>query len=157
MTAPVVDPYREPACRWCPGNRGIEYATTPGMLVRAVAAGRVTFAGSVAGIRYVVVEHANGWRVTYGNLRELTVERGALVVRRAVVGATTSRLHLGLRDVGGYRDPTPYLGRLVYRPRLVPVDGSAGPPPGTPTLRCHGSGWQVPNRGVSEESAGRNR
>ena len=27
VPAPVVDPFREPACRWCRGNRGIDYGT----------------------------------------------------------------------------------------------------------------------------------
>ena len=31
VSAPVIDPYREPACRWCPGNRGLEYGTRAGM------------------------------------------------------------------------------------------------------------------------------
>ena len=35
----------------------------------AVASGEVTFSGTVAGTRYVVVRHADGLRVTYGNLR----------------------------------------------------------------------------------------
>ena len=67
---PVVDPFRAPACAWCPGNRGLEYAPPPGPPVRAVAAGVVTFTGVVAGTRYVVVDHARrlarrptaGWR-----------------------------------------------------------------------------------------------
>src|SRR5262245_2865597 len=60
VRAPVIDPFRTPGCRWCAGNRGIEYGTTPGTLVRASAAGTVTFAGVVAGTRYVVVLHPSG-------------------------------------------------------------------------------------------------
>jgi murein DD-endopeptidase MepM/ murein hydrolase activator NlpD len=141
VVAPILDPYREPACPWCPGNRGIEYATRPGAAVRAVAAGRVTFVGSVVGTRYVVVEHANGWRATYGALRQVTVQHGGAVVSGSVVGTTTSRFHFGLRDRDGYRDPTPHLGRWVHRSRLVPTDGSAGPPPGQPRLRCASPQW----------------
>ena len=37
----VVDPFRMPACTWCPGNRGIEYEVAPGTAVRSVAAGTV--------------------------------------------------------------------------------------------------------------------
>ena len=30
VAAPVVDPFREPPCAWCPGNRGIEYGPPAG-------------------------------------------------------------------------------------------------------------------------------
>ena len=30
VTAPMVDPYRPPACPWCPGNRGLTFGTSPG-------------------------------------------------------------------------------------------------------------------------------
>jgi murein DD-endopeptidase MepM/ murein hydrolase activator NlpD len=137
VAAPVVDPYREPACRWCPGNRGIEYGTRPGAVVRAVAAGRVEFAGAVAGRRYVVVRHVDGWRATYGGLSAILVERGDVVLSRSIVGRAGDTVHFGLRDGDGYRDPGPFLGRLVYRPRLVPTDGSPGAPAGAPVLRCN--------------------
>lgn len=136
VDAPVVDPFREPACRWCPGNRGVEYGTPPGTAVRAVATGRVTFAGVVAGTAYVVVRHADDLRVTYGNLAAARVRRDAIVVRGTVVGVTAGRLHFGVRAGDRYLDPSPFLGRLSYRPRLVPSDGSPGAPTGPPRLRC---------------------
>lgn len=140
VSAPVVDPYREPACRWCPGNRGLEYDTRVGAPVRAVAAGDVTFAGTVAGRRYVVVEHHGGWRTTYGDLVARMVERGDRVVARSIVGIADTTFHFGLRDRLGYRDPAPFLGRLTSPPRLVPLDGSAGAPPGRARLRCASTG-----------------
>ena len=51
-------PFRAPACAYCPGNRGLEYDAAVGSPVRAAAAGTVTFAGVVAGVRYVVVAPA---------------------------------------------------------------------------------------------------
>ena len=67
VVAPVVDPFRDPGCAWCPGNRGLTYGVATGTVVRAAAAGSVTFSGRVAGTRYVVVEHAaGGLRATYG-------------------------------------------------------------------------------------------
>lgn len=149
VEAPVVDPYRPPACPWCPGNRGISYGTAPGAVVRAVAAGRVTFAGDVAGTVYVVVQLANGWRVTYGNLTSPAVAAGDAVVVGMVVGRTAGAFHFGLRERAGsghgsgdpsgenvYLDPTPYLGVWRYRARLIPLDGSAGGVPPAPVLRC---------------------
>lgn len=140
VSAPVIDPYREPACRWCPGNRGLEYDTRAGMPVRSVAAGHVTFAGSVAGRRYVVVAHTGGFRTTYGDLVTLRVERGDVVAARTIVGNTGTTLHFGVRDGDGYRDPAPLLGRLGFLPRLVPLDGSPGAPPGPARLTCESRG-----------------
>lgn len=139
-TAAVSDPYREPACTWCPGNRGITYATPPGTSIRAIAAGTVTFAGVVAGTGYVVVELANGWRLTYGNLGQREVAVGDPVVTGSLLGSTADELHLGLRDVddGGpdrYLDPTPHLGEWRFAVRLIPLHGEPRPAP-PPNLSC---------------------
>jgi murein DD-endopeptidase MepM/ murein hydrolase activator NlpD len=139
VSAPVADPFRAPACPWCPGNRGIEYRTRPGTQVRAVAAGRVTFAGSVAGERYVVVRHADGRRATYGNLASIAVSEGDAVVARSIVGTASPATHFGLRRGDTYVDPTPYLGRPVTVTRLIPLDGSVAAPPGPTRWRCAAS------------------
>ena len=136
VVADVADPFRLPACVWCPGNRGIEYATDPGTPVRAVAAGTVSFAGAVAGVRHVVVRLADGHRVTYGGLDRVLVDIGDVVVARQVVGTTERHLHLGLRDGDRYVDPTPLLGRLRGRARLVPLDGGPARPAPPPLLHC---------------------
>lgn len=136
VDAPVVDPFREPACRWCPGNRGIEYGTRPGAPVRAVAAGTVDFAGVVAGTGYVVIRHGDGRRATYGGLADRRVSRGDVVVAGTVVGKAAGPVHFGLRDGEVYVDPAPLLGRLVGRPRLVPVDGRRANLAPPPRLRC---------------------
>ena len=132
----VVDPFRAPACRWCAGNRGIEYRVAPGSPVRAVAGGEVTFAGRVASRLYVVVRHADGRRATYGLLADRTVSRGQRVVRNQLVGSTSEAFHFGLRHDDEYVDPAPFLGELRGRPRLVPVDGSAARRVPPPVLRC---------------------
>jgi murein DD-endopeptidase MepM/ murein hydrolase activator NlpD len=124
VTGQIIDHFRAPACRYCPGNRGIEYRTSTSGVVRSVAAGRVVFSGLVARTRYVVIEHANGWKVTYGRLSESQVRRGSNVARGAVLGRVEGRFYLGLRTNGMYRDPESYLGNLVGRARLVPIDGT---------------------------------
>lgn len=138
VEAPVSDPYRPPDCRWCPGNRGIEYATPPGVAVVAVATGRVTFARAVAGTGYVVVRHGDGRRVTYGNVVAGAIDAGDLVIRGMSVGTTAGRLHFGLRLGDRYVDPAPFLGRPVFSPRLIPSNGSPAAPGRPPRLRCSG-------------------
>lgn len=161
VDAAVSDPYRPPACPWCPGNRGIEYATSPGDPVRAAAAGTVTFAGPVAGVRYVVVEIAGGWRLTYGNVDDPRVAPGDRVVAGMTVGRAAGPFHLGLRDRAdagsdAYLDPTPYLGAWRHRVRLIPTDASAPRPAPAPTLVCPSSGPAAAARPVSAGAGGDN-
>jgi murein DD-endopeptidase MepM/ murein hydrolase activator NlpD len=138
VQAPIADPFREPACPWCSGNRGIEYRVRSNTQVRAVATGRVSFAGTIAGTTYLVVNHADGVRATYGNLDQARFERGDLVVRRTVVGEATGSFHFGLRDGARYVDPARFIGRFVYRARLLPTSADSPAQPPTPTLRCRG-------------------
>jgi murein DD-endopeptidase MepM/ murein hydrolase activator NlpD len=111
--------------------------------VRAVAAGRVAFAGPVAGTVYVVVELANGWRITYGNLADLTIGRGDAVAAGVLLGHTAGNFHFGLRSDAGadvYLDPTPHLGVWRHRVRLIPADGTPAAPAPEPTLHCPAPG-----------------
>lgn len=151
VAAAVIDPFRAPACPWCPGNRGLSFGTSPGVAVSAVAAGQVTFAGRVAGVVYVVVELADGRRVTYGNLAEPAVEVGDRAVAGMMLGRTAGVFHFGLRapkdPAGGadtYLDPTALLGTWRYRLRLIPVGGPAPPAP-PPTLQCGSSPGATPD------------
>jgi len=140
VTAPVVDPFRAPACEWCPGNRGLQYGAPPGAVVRAAAAGVVSFAGVVAGTRYVIVDHAvGGLRATYGGLATSELAGGDVVAAGAVIGRVGDHgLHFGLRRGEAYLDPAPVLGRLVERSRLVPTDGTPRRPAPPARLRCAG-------------------
>ncbi len=132
----LLQPFDPPACTYCSGSRGIVLAATDHEPVLAVAAGTVTFAGSVAGTAYVVVEHADAVRVTYGRLVAVAVRVGQTVVPGTTIGAASDELYLGLRDPDDQPlDPTPLLGRWRARPRLVPIDGSPRRPAVT-TLRC---------------------
>jgi len=132
----LIDRFREPPCPYCAGNRGLEYRVGGRAAVSAVAAGEVTWVGQVAGVRYVVVGLANGWQLTYGRLASTPLRRGDRVVSGSIVGRAERGFYFGLRVDGRYRDPEPYLGRLVGRPRLIPVDGAAARPAPPPRLRC---------------------
>ena len=39
----VADAFRAPACRWCPGHRGLQFRVVPGHAVRAVSTGTVSY------------------------------------------------------------------------------------------------------------------
>jgi murein DD-endopeptidase MepM/ murein hydrolase activator NlpD len=129
VDAPIVERFRPPPCTWCPGNRGIDYATSPGTAVRASAPGVVSFSGSVAGDRFVVVAHPDGLRTTYGFLATIAVEAGARVGQGQVVGTAAASLHFGVRRGDVYLDPELLFARRRLAPRLVPLDGRR-PPPG---------------------------
>ena len=140
INSPVADPFRAPACAYCPGNRGLEYEPPPGSRVVAATAGVVTFSGVVAGVRYVVVAQPDGRTATYGRLATASIRAGAGVAMGDVVGTTTDHFFFGLRTGDQYIDPAPFLGVLRYRPRLVPVDGSAPRRVPPPTMVCAASG-----------------
>ena len=134
--APVLDPFRQPACTWCPGNRGLEYGTAPGTVARAAGSGRVSFAGVVAGTRYVVVEHPSGLRTTYGRLASISVVSGTSVTAGTPVGVTAGRLFFGVRRGDVYLDPAGYLLQLVRRARLVPTNGGPRLPAKSVVVSC---------------------
>ena len=140
VEAPVVDAFRPPACTWCAGNRGLKYATPPGVAVRAVATGVVSYSGTVAGTGYVVVRHADAIRATYGSVTVGRFSIGDRIVAGMVIADTTGILHFGLRRGVDYLDPAPFIGQLIHRARLVPTDGAASRPIGPARLRCVGSG-----------------
>jgi len=55
VDAPISDPFRPPSNPYGAGNRGLEYATERGTPVAVAADGTVTFAGVVAGKRWVTI------------------------------------------------------------------------------------------------------
>lgn len=102
---PVVDGFRTPACTWCAGNRGIDYAAETGSAVASVVGGTVTYAGRVAGTGYVVVRSARGVLVTHGGLVTISARRGDSVRAGDVVGGAGEGLYIGVRVGGAYVDP----------------------------------------------------
>jgi murein DD-endopeptidase MepM/ murein hydrolase activator NlpD len=118
VVAPVTDPFRAPASTYGAGNRGIEYATRPGVPVGAIGAGTVVFAGPVARRLSVTVLHRDGLRSSYSYLATITVIVGSSVVAGQTIGTAGPRLHLGVRRGDRYLDPASLFRR--GRPRLVP-------------------------------------
>ncbi len=126
VDAPVSDPFRPPSRPYGPGNRGLEYATAAGTPVHAVADGRVTFAGSVAGSLHVTVRHADGVRTTYSFLARIDVVLGQQVRQGALVGATAGALHFGARRGDAYFDPASLFVDALPRVHLMPFDEPPG-------------------------------
>ena len=126
-----------PDTEYAAGHRGIDLPGRAGEPVRAVARGRVTFAGSVAGVGVVTVDHGRE-RSTYQPV-DRSVKRGDTVEAGDVLGRLVGRgshcatacLHLGRLESESYLDP---LDRLASEShvRLVDPDGPVPAPPSGP-------------------------
>ena len=121
VEGPVIDGFRPPARPWLPGNRGYEYATSPGQVVVAAADGKVLFAGTVARTRHVTLLHADGLRTSYSYLASIEVSRGQQVLAGTTLGRAAYTFHFGVRDSEGtYLDPGHLIGSdEVLRARLA--------------------------------------
>jgi len=138
---PVLRGWEPPATAYGRGHRGVDLAAAPGAPVRAVAAGRVSFAGRVAGRGVVSVELAGTGdpplRTTYEPVRA-SVAEGDEVTAGDTVGTveptgshcTTPCVHWGLLRADTYLDPLTLLPPwLLHRdpPRLLPVLSAPAP------------------------------
>lgn len=129
----VSRPYDPPTSRYGAGHRGVDLAATPGATVRAAGAGRVSYAGLLAGRGVVVVSHGE-LRTTYEPVTASVVV-GQSVAMGAVLGRLQAGhlgcdgpacLHWGLRRGEAYLDPV----RLVRGGplRLLPLAPAAPRP-----------------------------
>ncbi|WP_328978500.1 M23 family metallopeptidase [Streptomyces canus] len=130
----VLRGWEPPATVYGRGHRGVDLAAPPGSPVRAVAAGRVSFAGRVAGRGVISVElTGTDLRTTYEPVTA-SVEQGAEVAAGEVVGTVeptgshcaTACVHWGLRRGEAYLDPLSLLPPWLLRrgpSRLLPVLG----------------------------------
>lgn len=123
----VVHRFAPPPRRWMPGHRGVDLAGRAGQPVLAVAAGRISFAGRVAGRGVVVVDHGPT-RTTYEPVHA-EVDVGAAVSAGARLGLLAPAgghcgavpcLHLGWRRGEEYLDPLDLLGGGPRPVRLLP-------------------------------------
>ncbi|MDX2594961.1 MULTISPECIES: M23 family metallopeptidase [Streptomyces] len=126
--------WEPPATVYGPGHRGVDLGAAPGAPVRAVAAGRVSFAGRVAGRGVVSVElTGTDLRTTYEPVRA-SVRKGDVVRAGEVVGTVetpaphcpTTCVHWGLLRGETYLNPLSLLPPWLLRngpSRLLPVLG----------------------------------
>lgn len=133
----VAERFAAPDVRWGPGHRGVDLYGVPGQPVRASMAGTIAFAGTVAGVASVSIDHPDGTRTTHQPVAPGVVA-GAEVSAGDVIGvllptgshcAPLTCLHWGWRTGSGsglvYLDPL----RLVALPRvrLLPLTPAGGP------------------------------
>ncbi|GBL20779.1 hypothetical protein EMGBS4_08390 [Acidimicrobiaceae bacterium] len=121
--ATISDPFRQPRCDRCAGNRGIDYATQPGTPIVAGASGIVSYFGVVANKKYLVIRTAAGRRLTYGSISTSDLRIGDFVVAGQIIATTTTTLYFGVRESRGgnsagaiatsdiYVDPAKYLAQ----------------------------------------------
>lgn len=147
---PVVRGFDPPTDRWGAGHRGVDLLGSPGAAVRATLAGRVTFAGRLAGRGVVVVDHGPT-RTTYEPVSALahvgeTVAAGQRIGTLEVIGShcfPRACLHWGWIRGAAYLDPLDLVGagpvRLLPLWRPEPVAR-----PDRPSLRLPYARWRPP-------------
>ncbi|AZI59446.1 M23 family peptidase [Nakamurella antarctica] len=126
---PVLTLFLPPTQEYGPGHRGVDLGGAPQDAVLAANAGKVVYAGNLAGRGVVSVEHSGGLRTTYEPVTA-SVIAGSMVEAGEQIGvlerghakcAPASCLHWGAKIGGTYLDPTSLLAPL--RIRLKPWDG----------------------------------
>lgn len=99
-------------------HHGVDIRVPTGTPVRAMAPGRVTFAGTMRGYgRVVMIDHGGGVTTVYAHLSEVRAQDGQEVRGHTVIGlsgasgnASTPHLHFEILRDGKSEDPVPLLG-----------------------------------------------
>jgi hypothetical protein len=120
VDGPIVKHWEAPESNYGPGHRGIDYFVTINTSVRAAAGGRVTFAGPVAQVKAVTIEHTGGMETTYSNLNEVSVSEGTFVTQGQWIGLSgwphvadpslNYGLHFGVKINDQYVNPESFFG-----------------------------------------------
>ena len=123
----VLRPFEPPPTPYAAGHRGVDLEAATAARVRAAGAGRVTFAGQVAGRGVVVIAHPDGIRTEYEPVTP-SVTAGQAVARGEQIGRLSGQhdqwprgrcLHWGARRGDQYLDPLALL-RPLGPVRLLP-------------------------------------
>lgn len=124
----VVREYQAPLTEYGRGHRGLDIAVADGDPVRSPATGHVLFAGEVAGLPVLTIDHGNDVVSTLQPVRT-SISVGKPVASGEVVGViefpavawddahVCSCLHIGARYLGDYVSPRVLLGSA--RPSIL--------------------------------------
>jgi hypothetical protein len=155
----VSRPFGLGPTRYSAGHRGADLPSTPGAPVRAAGAGRVSYAGLLAGRGVVVVVHGS-LRTTYEPVSAL-VRSGEPVAAGDPIGVlqpghagcpAQACLHWGLLRGEVYLDPVALVERGPVR--LLPLDGApAAPAAGQAAGQAAGPAGQAAGEGVAVGAA----
>lgn len=130
----IERPFDPPSSEYGAGHRGVDIPGRAGQTVRAVAVGRVAFAGRVAGIWTITIDHG-GERSTYQPVKP-SVRAGDAVTAGQPIGrllgdhpsCRRTCLNLGRLRGDEYLDPADLLAAAgAYR--LIDPDGEVPEPP----------------------------
>ncbi|MGX0118361.1 murein hydrolase activator EnvC family protein [Corynebacterium otitidis] len=139
--SPVLRAFDPPERDWLPGHRGVDLEAAPGRPILAAGDGIVAFAGPVAGVGVVSIDHSDGLRTTYQPVVP-AVAAGEQVSRGQRIGVLGGPvrgepgLHWGLRPTA---DPVGYLNPLsLLEPPRIRLKPSAGLPAGRASAGRYG-------------------
>lgn len=111
VPGPMVSPYG-PEGRYA-GHHGADFSAPAGTPVFAAGSGTITFAGSVAGMLTITIDHGD-LRSSVSYLSEVGAKAGARVEIGAVIGHSgiahgRAAVHFSIRIGDTYTDPMPFL------------------------------------------------
>jgi murein DD-endopeptidase MepM/ murein hydrolase activator NlpD len=144
----VTRRFEPPPEPWLPGHRGVDLAGRPGEQVSASAAGRIFFAGTVAGRGVVSIVHPDGIKTTYEPVTP-AVKQGDRVGRGEPIGAlasghegcpVTACLHWGAIRGEVYLDPLSLLDLGPIRLKPLTAVPATRPPAALRPRRTHRPG-----------------
>jgi murein DD-endopeptidase MepM/ murein hydrolase activator NlpD len=100
-------------------HRGVDISGEPGAAIRAVAHGKITFAGRRSSYGLMVeITHSNGYQTRYAHCRQLHVKEGDHVQQAQVIAqlgssgrSTGVHVHYEVLKDGVYLNPSRYLNK----------------------------------------------
>ncbi len=111
--------YKEPEFNTTVIKDGIEIGAKPEDIPETIAGGRVAYTGQLEGYgNLVIIDHGGGYHSLYGNLSEISLKKGSLVVKGFEVGKISRSvnsdipaLYFEIRHKGRPVDPRGWLDR----------------------------------------------
>ncbi|WKN49934.1 M23 family metallopeptidase [Nocardioides sp. Arc9.136] len=156
----VVEHFDPPDDPYGAGHRGVDLLGSPGQPVHAALAGRVSWAGTLAGRGVVVVDHGTT-RTTYEPV-SAALAVGTVVTAGDMIGTLQvpgshcfprACLHWGWIEGETYLDPLDLVGagpvRLLPLWRDEPVTGRVAVPVAHPSVAHPYDGWRPQARGCA--------